>query len=172
MLTAAEYPPVAVDFGVVNGMSDSSKSTFESRYGLSLGRDGEIHATDHNTAVKFFTVWESFGREHAAYQALAKAGITEVAGHAVLQLICADDELLAVEMTIVRPPFLLDFVSAYPAAQAPDFPEEVWDQWRQDKREEFGPRWAEVEFVLSEFRRLTGLVLLDVNRGNIRFTGE
>jgi hypothetical protein len=72
-------------------------------------------------------------------------------------------------MTVVQPPFLLDFVSAYPADEVPDFPDEAWSQWREEKREQFGQDWPRVELVLSEFTRVTGFVLLDVNPGNIRF---
>jgi hypothetical protein len=53
--------------------------------------------------------------------------------------------------------------------EAPDFSEEVWVQWREQKQEEFGDRWSDVDFVLAELTRLTGLVMLDVNPGNIKF---
>ncbi len=136
---------------------------------LGIGRDGEVYSTDHNTAVKFLTVREHFEREQNVYKVCTRKGIKRVAGHRVPDFIRADDELLAIEMEIVRPPFLLDFVSAYPVETAPQFSEEVWEQWYAEKSEQFGDRWPQVELVLSEFRRLTGYVLLDVNPGNIRF---
>jgi hypothetical protein len=87
----------------------------------------------------------------------------------VPNLIRADDELMAIEITIVEPPFLLDFVSAYPVKTAPQFSDEVWEHWYAEKSEQFGDNWPQVELVLAEFKRLTGFVLLYVNPGNIRF---
>jgi hypothetical protein len=136
---------------------------------LGFGRDGEVYSTDRNTAVKFFTVVETFSRERRAYEILAENQISHVAGHAVPEMIRVDESLMAIEMTIVQPPFLLDFALAYAESEAPHFPEEVWEDWRQQKSEEFGSRWPDVEFILSEFHRLTGLVLLDTNLGNIQW---
>ena len=136
---------------------------------LGSGRDGEVYLTDRNSAVKFFTIEENYFRERAAYERLSRLLITQVAGHAVPLLLQAIDEFLAIEMTVVRPPFLLDFASAYDEMEAPDFSEEVWVEWREQKREEFGDRWSNVDSVLAELTRLTGLVMLNVNPGNIKF---
>ena len=176
MRTSAEYPSCAAHFvEATSDMSDSCKTSYESRYAirfgarLGIGRDGEVYSTDHNTAVKFLTVREHFERERNVYEVCVRKAIRKVAGHAVPDFFRADDELLAIEMEIVRPPFLLDFVSAYPIATAPEFSEEVWEQWYAEKSEQFGDHWPQVELVLAEFKRLTGYVLLDVNPGNIRF---
>ena len=83
------------------------------------------------------------------YETLARTGIKHIAGHAVPRFIRADDELLAVEMTIVDAPFLLDFVSAYPVDAAPAFSDEVWQEWYAEKSEQFGDHWPQVELVLS-----------------------
>jgi len=136
---------------------------------LGFGRDGDVYSSNRTTAVKLFIDAGCFSRELRAYQVLAANQITRIGGHWVPQLRQFDEELMAIEMSIVKPPFLLDFASAYPSHEAPDFPEEVWEEWRQQKSEEFGRRWAEVEFILSEFRRLTGMTLLDVNPGNVKF---
>lgn len=71
-------------------------------------------------------------------------------------------------MTIVRQPFVLDFADAY-LDQAPDFSEEVLEQWDKDKREIFGEKWATVLEVLQELRG-HGVHLLDINAANITFT--
>ena len=163
---------------MIGNVFEAIKSAFEAKYSLILvtrlgfGFDGEIFLTNLNTAVKFFKEREKFSRERAAYEILSKCGVTCVLAHEVPQLRRADGELMAIEMTLVRPPFLLDFASAHPESEVPDFPEEVWAEWQERKLEEFGDRWAQVELVLGEFQRLTGLVLLDVNPGNIRFTNE
>jgi hypothetical protein len=159
-------------------MLESIIASFQSRYGVQLGpqlgsgKDGTVLAINPTTAAKFFTSAESFFRERDAYVVLATLGIHSVAGHAVPEMIRFDEELKVLEMTIVRPPFLLDFASAYLLDEAPDFTDDAWDQWRVQKLEEFGDRWPEVQGVLAEFTRLSGMVLLDVNPGNIRFAEE
>ncbi len=101
-------------------MLESIKIAYENRYRLRLvgrvgeGRDGEIFLTDGNTVVKFFKQSAEFRRERQAYEILAHAGVTDVAGHAVPKMQRADENLLAIEMSLVQPPFLLDFASAYP----------------------------------------------------------
>lgn len=156
-------------------MSETIRAAFELRYSARLlarlgsGRDGEVYLTDRNSAVKFFTIQENYSRERSAYERLSRLLITQVAGHAVPLLLQADDKFLAIEMTLVRPPFLLDFASAYDELEAPDFSEEVWVEWREQKQKEFGDRWNDVDAVLAELTRLTGLVMLDVNPGNIKF---
>ena len=104
---------------------------------LGFGRDGDIYSTDHNTAVKFLTVRESFEWERSVYEVCSRRGIKKVAGHAVPDFVRADEELLAIEMEIVHPPYLLDFVSAYPARTAPRFSDEVWEEWYAEKSEQF-----------------------------------
>jgi hypothetical protein len=78
-------------------------------------------------------------------------------------------DLLAIEMTMATPPFVLDFASAYPVHEAPDFPPEIMDEWIEHKREQFGRNWPRVALILREFERDFGLRLLDVHPGNIRF---
>ena len=159
-------------------MSESIKNALEQLWGvrfgprLGFGRDGDVYLTDRNTAVKIFIANESFSRELQAYQVLTRLQIVRVAGHEVPQLLRFDESMMAIEMTVARPPFLLDFASAYPLPAVPDFPDDVWEDWRRQKQEEFGARWPDVEFILSEFQRLTDLKLLDVNPGNVRFAND
>jgi hypothetical protein len=47
-------------------------------------------------------------------------------------LLSIDEEFRAIEMTIVRSPFLLDFADAL-LDEAPDFSEDVLRQWEEDK---------------------------------------
>ncbi len=70
-------------------------------------------------------------------------------------------------MTVVKPPFVLDFAGAY-LDRAPDFSEEVLADWTAEKQEQFGARWPEVQAVLRELDGY-GVFLLDVNPGNVAF---
>jgi hypothetical protein len=105
--------------------------------------------------------------ERDVYRRLAEDGISSVVGFDVPRLINYDDELWVVEMGIVSPPFVLDFAGAY-LDEAPNFPDEIMDEWRQEKKEQFGDRWPEVQDIMREFRKL-GIYLADVKPGNIMF---
>jgi len=70
-------------------------------------------------------------------------------------------------MTIVRSPFLLDFADAR-LDEAPDFSEDVLQQWEEDKAEIFGARWPEVIRIRAALEAL-GVYLLDINPRNISF---
>lgn len=152
-------------------------STYAGRRGLTLerqlgyGKDGSVFATNLPSAVKAFFRSDVYAKELACYQRLAEREVEEVRGHAVPRLIASDDDLLVIEMEVVSPPYLLDFADAY-LDFAPDFPEEVWEQWHEDKAEEFGERWDDVQRVLAFMRGHYGIHLLDVNRGNITFADE
>ena len=97
----------------------------------------------------------------------ALRGVIEVGGFAVPQMIGHDDELFAVEMTIVEPPFLLDFAGAY-LDWPPDFPEEVWAERLAKWSSEFGTDWAKAQSILDELEDM-GIHMLDPSPSNIRF---
>ena len=78
-----------------------------------------------------------------------------------------DDDLWVIEMTVVTRPFVLDFAGAY-LDWPPDFSEEVLADWRAEKQEQFGPRWAEVQAILRSLEGY-GVFMVDVNPGNISF---
>ena len=138
---------------------------------LGYGKDGSVFATSVPTAVKVFFRRDVYARELACYQRLAEHEVEEIRGHAVPRLLGWDDELFVVEMEIVSRPYLLDFADAH-LDSAPDFPEEVLEQWHADKAEEFGERWDDVQRVLAILRGHYGIHLLDVNPGNITFADE
>ncbi len=135
---------------------------------LGYGRDGTIFSTSLATAVKVFFGPEPYERELACYRRLVEYEVIDVLGHHVPQLIGWHDELLVIEMTVVTPPFLLDFASAY-LDSPPDFSDEVLEAWEEEKREQFGSRWDDVQLVLAFLRGHYGIYLLDVNPGNITF---
>lgn len=70
-------------------------------------------------------------------------------------------------MTIVTPPFVLDFAGAWLDVQ-PEFSEDIWAQWEAEKQEQFGSRWGEARAVLSALEEFD-IYVLDVSPRNIRF---
>ena len=155
-----------------------SALSFATRYGLVVleplgsGIHGIVHVVQSNakggrTAVKVHHSEEFYRRELEAYLRLQAAGIRQILGFAVPQLIRADDELFALEMTVVEKPYVLDFAGAYLDAP-PDFPEETWMERQADKQEKFGDHWPQVREILAALEDL-GIHMLDVNPGNIAF---
>jgi hypothetical protein len=143
------------------------------RESLGSGIHGHVHLVQGNvnrggTALKVYHAEEFFRREWAVYERLQAAQIRQILGFAVPQLIRTDSELVALEMTVVDRPFVLDFAGAYLDDDAPWFEDEKWEMWEADKLEKFGNRWPEVQSVLA-FLRTCGIHMLDVNPGNVAF---
>lgn len=138
---------------------------------LGFGKDGTVFLTDMATAVKVHARTEPYERELACYRHFQRHGVIDVCGFHVPQLIGFDDELLVIEMTVVERPFMLDFAGAY-FGDAPDFSDEVMEQWRQDKIEQFGTRWPEVESAVEWLQVRLGVQLLDIHPWNIAFAAD
>ena len=118
-------------------------------------------------AVKFHDREIAYNRELGVYLRLRDLGIDEVCGHTIPNLMDFDDQLMAIEMEVVSPPFCLDFGGAY-LDRPPDYSPEVWEDWRSMKSEAFEDDWPTVEKILAEFRSF-GVFIADVNPGNIKF---
>jgi len=118
-------------------------------------------------ALKVHRLKEPFDREVAVYERLRDAGINQILGFNVPQLLASDPELLVLEMTVVQQPFVLDFAESY-LDSAPEFSDDVWLLWEADKREQFEDRWPLVQKVLGQFEDLD-IHMLDVSRNNIAF---
>ena len=151
---------------------------YASRYRLQLaerlgfGIHGIIFVAEDNsqagkTAVKAHRTVEPYHREHAAYERLREARVSEVLGFHVHQLIRANDDVRVIEMTIVTRPFVLDFAGAW-LDRPPDFPDSAWEDWEAEKREQFDARWPKVQSVLAALAAM-GLHLVDVSPSNIAF---
>ena len=151
----------------------ASRNRMVVRESLGSGIHGQVHfiqttAAAGGSALKVYHAREFYQRELMVYERLRVAQIREVLGFAVPQRIRSDDELLALEMTVVERPYVLDFAGAYLDNDAPWFEAEKWEMWEADKREKFGVRWPEVQAVLAALESF-GIHMLDVNPGNVAF---
>ena len=140
---------------------------------LGTGTQGTVYLVNNPSrlsplAVKFHNRQVAYNRELSVFLRLRDLGINNVQGHCIPDLIGYDDELLAIEMTIVSPPFCLDFGGAY-LDQPPDYSPEVWADWEAQKSEDFEDNWPAVKTILSEFKTY-GIYIADVNPGNIKFS--
>jgi hypothetical protein len=109
----------------------------------------KTHGGTARSAVKIHGRQEAYCRERNVYLRLRERGVQRIRGCEVPQLVRYDDERWVIEMTIVSPPFLLDFAAAYLDQPLP-FSDEVMAEWHEQKREQFGKRWPEVEAILRE----------------------
>ena len=107
-------------------------------------------------------------RERNVYLRLEDLQIEEIEGHNVPQLLGYDDELRAIEMSIVVRPFVLDFGGAY-LDRPPVYSVEIMEQWETDKREQFEDHWPKAATILETLRSY-GIYVADVNPGNIGFS--
>lgn len=117
---------------------------------LGFGWDGTVFATDRQSAIKVFHHERQYQRERDVYLRLQSRQVTKILEFKVPRLISSDNDLWVVEMTIVSPPFVLDFAGAY-LDQKPDYPPEVLADWMKEKAEQFGKRWQKVQAIMWAF---------------------
>src|SRR5947208_9075576 len=79
---------------------------------LGQGKDGSVWHTSRLSALKIHEQEESYRHELAAYMRLRDLSITKVADFNVPSLLDSDERLLALEIDVVYPPFIVDFASA------------------------------------------------------------
>lgn len=121
-------------------------------------------------ALKLHTREPPYLREKDTYERLADLKLTSIGGCDVPRAVHFDDQFLAMELTIVEPPFLLDFGGAW-LDEAPEFASNIMDEWVELKKEQFEPNWRIVESILRELR-IHGIHLLDIHPANIDLRGH
>jgi hypothetical protein len=130
---------------------------YEARHRVRIGQalgdglHGRVFVVRDNSkgarsAAKFHRWPDPFEREVAVYERLRDEGISRIRGFNVPLLLQTDPDLLAIQMTIVDRPYVLDFAAARLDAQ-PDFPENVWEEWESERAEVFGGNWPEARRV-------------------------
>jgi hypothetical protein len=148
--------------------------------GLSLGNQlghgvhGIVFATESQpekgvpavqSAVKVHEREAAYCQERDVYLRLKENAVTAIQGCHVPQILSYDDQSWIIEMTVVSPPFVLDFAGAF-LDRAPGFSEEVLADWRAEKQDQFGTRWPEVETILRALQA-NGIYLVDVSPSNV-----
>ena len=139
---------------------------------LGFGIHGIVYRVEHNAlpgslALKIHYSKGPYRREKEIYERLKEAAVLEILGFRVPQLIGFDDTFSALELTIVKPPWVLDFAGAW-LDFPPEFPDEVWDDWRRKNEEQFGADWPVARLILSELEDL-GIHMHDPSPANIHF---
>lgn len=92
---------------------------------LGEGTDGNVWPTNRKSAVKALLLEKNYVQERNCYQRLEHHRIDQIDGLTIPKLIDFDDELLIVEMEVVKPPYLLDFGKSYLDQSSPFSQEEL-----------------------------------------------
>jgi hypothetical protein len=136
---------------------------------LGCGLQGMVFSTSNQSAIKVHAEKEGFWRELKAYSRLGQYDVREVRGITVPTLRAFDESLQLIEMSLVRPPFIVDFGGAYldePPTHATD--PGVKARWMAERDEKFEDNSTVVNAILAELEMRFGIYLTDVHPGNIR----
>ena len=139
---------------------------------VGFGIHGIVFMVEGNTelgtaALKVHFSREPYLREVSIYERVAAMDITEIRGFEVPCLLDCDDELMALKMTVVTPPFVLDFAGAY-LDFPPQFSDEIWADWEGKNQEQFGADWPMAQIILDDLKDI-GIHMLDPSPNNICF---
>lgn len=121
-----------------------------------------------SSAIKVSRYEDGFCRELAVYQRLAEHRVKTVLGLAVPRLGEFDERLRVIEMTIVKPPFILDFAQAYLDIPK-DYSEEVIEEMWARVGEVFEHRAGRVREVAAELEERYGIYYYDFTPRNLNF---
>lgn len=150
----------------------SRKIALDFQCPLGFGSDGTVWQTSRGSALKILFRDDNYFVERDCYVRLKSAGIRLVGKLNVPILVDYDDDLRAIEMTIVRPPYLLDFGKVYL-----DDPPPYWDDeqlmanFYEEKAPLFGKNWPRVLSAMASLR-LHGIYYIDPRPQNISFDVE
>lgn len=125
----------------------------------------------NSNAVKVHERVESFKQELIVYQRLRDMRASMVVGFHIPRLRGFSEDLLAIEMSVVHPPYVLDFASAV-LDRPYDFEPDVLEEWHHRLEEQFGEQVTDAHRIIDELGARFGVFLYDLHRHNIKFRGE
>jgi hypothetical protein len=135
---------------------------------LGKGKDGTVWLTDRPSAVKVHERTESYQHERDAYIRLLNVGVDSAGEFQIPTLIDFDDALLVIEMSIVSPPFVVDFASCR-LDHASGLIEDEGNTLDDMVRERFGEQADDVLQLRDRLIGLAGIYLWDLHPENIKF---
>ncbi len=135
--------------------------TIEKEFGG--GYDGCVFQTSKMTAIKVFGYTELYERELEIYQYMNKWNIRQVDAFHIPRLIAFDKALAIIEMSVVTPPFIVDFASA-----AIERPIERGDEWHAKMADDFEDDWPLVRHAIWRLEDEHGIYIADVHPRNFK----
>jgi hypothetical protein len=139
---------------------------------LGYGSDGNVWRSSAKSAIKVLSHEKTYRVELECYRRLKEAGVQQVGDFNVPMLEGYDDDLWVIEMSIVQPPYLLDFAKAYLDRPPPYiYDEQMMANAMAEWRERFGRRWTRVNSAISLLRKY-GIYYIDPMPANICYGDE
>ncbi|MSR57941.1 MAG: hypothetical protein EXS05_09730 [Planctomycetaceae bacterium] len=117
---------------------------------LGWGMDGFVWRTNRISALKVHRFRSGYRQERDVYLRLRRHTLQRLAGFAIPTLFDYDDSCLALELSIVERPFVLDFAQA-----GLDVPPAEFDDpaWLKEKARIYGKDWPDVQRLLNALRQ-------------------
>ena len=135
---------------------------------LGAGKDGHVWRTSRLSALKIHETRSSYIPEVDAYIRLHELGLRKLAGFNLPSMLDHDDELFAIEMDVVFPPFVVDFASAFL-----DFPTDLIEDEGHTLADLVQSRFGErSDAVMNFYHALVdraGIYLSDLHPNNVKF---
>lgn len=136
---------------------------------LGYGNDGTVWKSDRDTAIKVIERELTYRQELECYRRFKKSETRDICGYAVPYLEGHDDSLRVIEMTMVEPPYVLDFGKVY-IEQLPPYFVDTHEKARRfaEWRKRFTDSdWQDAVFVMDALRRQFGIYYTDPRPSNI-----
>ena len=110
---------------------------------LGIGQEGFVWktGTERASAIKVFDRQRNYLNEIEIYLILESHEVSEIKGFTIPKLIDFDDELWIIELSIVSPPYLLDFGKAS-VGFPPPFTAEQMLEYETERKQLFGRNWV------------------------------
>jgi len=137
---------------------------------LGAGTDGTVWQSQQGTAIKALGRTKNFLDELKCYRRLREKKVTEILGFAVPELEGHSNSLQVIEISIVQPPYLIDFGKVYIDRPPPYLGDPIaMSNWHTEGRDNFGGDWNKVQSVLGYLKNNFGIWYVDPKPANIHF---
>jgi len=147
--------------------AESKAISIESKDRLGHGSDGSVWKSSVPTAVKALYAQKNYLQELECYTRLKDARVQQMNGFFVPVLEGFDDSLMVIEISIVKPPYLLDFGKVYIDEPPPYYDDaQLMANAHAEWRGWFGKNWIRVAGVLRLLQKY-GIYYMDPRPSNI-----
>jgi len=135
---------------------------------LGSGTDGEVYIVNGPSAVKVHYDRHRFLNELHAYQVLSRIGLEHIGEFRIPVFRQYDDQLLIIEMSVVKPPYLIDFGKAT-IGKGQDWSDEHMAYWWEQVEDKFENDFAVASQIFEQLVRRTNIYQWDLNPSNLNF---
>ena len=135
---------------------------------LGSGTDGTVYSVSGPSVVKVHKDLHRFNNELNAYLRLRKHNVNSVGMFHIPELRSHDTRHLIIEISVVKPPYLIDFGKSH-LDEVPDYDDEAWTMWWERVEQVFGDNTAVASQIFYQMVRKYGIYHLDLNPYNLNF---